>query len=1068
MQVNANAPDTILSLLLEVANCTFVRVTEFKKIGHIRHQFGDIHHASYINGATDNTHAELIKISAEHPHSSITLQFSDYQFTLSILSAQHAHIECRILFNSDSLPYSSKAKDLFATQHKIDKLVVSNNSLTNQRRAQDDKAVAKMNENHTRIVIDLVHNLALPEFIVNLASQIKADYEKQDTWLPSVLFKTLCVSIESLRLIDHYVELTSDSLTKLRSRAALQTGIDEKIQRSSMTLCMVHCTDFMQVNRKFGQAQGDIVLHEIAHVIEEHTRSEDICGRFGGALFGVAINANTPEDGFILASKLQTALHNKVYLQNATRLTFNIGLAFVSQEEDQIDTASTSSLLINRAEQALKAAQNTAKPSIVQWEPDKFRLDEQEFNYVGGIFTPDNVTNYRNMLLLWDISSIIADEHTFERLLKSVIERLAFTFEFAYAGIISLSDDSSETNTKDNEYAQNYSFELQNATDIVALPWEEYPHKLLVHKTAKLALKNALHTKTQEDGFNTLVIPLGNESSECFFIMGHSKLIDLTHDTVMLFVGFARQLGKAFRRSQLEDQLNRNLEQQNAKLSQELSELKAGMQSSALVYRSPKMQKIIEQTQRAAQTDTTVLITGESGTGKEKLINAIHALSPRNEKPLIIVDCGSIPETLIESELFGHIKGAFTGAQSNNIGKIQAAHGGILVLDEIGELPLSMQPKLLRFVQEKHFTPVGGNKSSAVDVKIVAVTNRDLAFEVSQGNFRKDLFYRLNVVTLHNPPLRERTEDIDLLCQHFLSKFARQFEMDKKYLSSDTLTLMRRYSWPGNIRELENKLMQASLLTTTDEISYADLDLEPQHSICGESVSIHQAPEVQFQSLRGDQGIERNDIALKNYGHNSFRKDDSVDIDSPNGYLSNNNSRHSPSDETALGHPLASQSIPFDKLAGTLSAQQWRTQFVYGIDNLLASLSKHAMLNSSLGDSVELTLLNMAQKERGSHAKTAVLLQLPTSTARRKLQKSPPNVSLFEADENWSLILGLLNDIVTARVQLESPVDIVRQLVAKCILKLHASNMALASQLMGVSEPTMYKLRKQLQQTNND
>jgi diguanylate cyclase (GGDEF)-like protein len=1001
MQVNANVQDKILSLLLELANCVFVRVTEFKRNGNVRYQFGDEQCALLID-------------SAEHKQNNAFVEeelilFEDYQFNISILSPNHAHIECFMAPNKDP---------------------------KQDYRKQKSSLVA----NSARVLIELVNPKALPKFITALNSNsiekttqsfTSPNIDTEIIQTSTLLLKSMCIAIESLHLIDHYNELTSDSLTKLRSRSALQRGIDEQIMHSNMVLCMVHCIDFQHVNRKFGQAKGDVVLHEIAGILEQYTRTDDISGRFGGALFGIAINADSVEDGMVLANKLQTALHAQAYLQNAVRLTFNVGIAFVSQEEDQLDNSSTSSLLINRAEQALKAAQNASKPTIVQWEPDKFRLDDQDFNYLGGIFTPDNVTNYRNMLLLWDISSIIADEHTFERLLKSVVERLAFTFEFAYAGIVLVDDEKGKSRLE-----QNFSFELQNATEIIDLPWESHPYQDLVNSAAKLALENSQHTESQEDELNSLVIPLGNDSNECFFIMGHSELLELTHDTVMLFVGFARQLGKAYKRSQLEDQLNKNLEQQNAQLAQELTELKAGMKSSALVYRSPKMQKIVEQTQRAAQTDTTVLITGESGTGKEKLINAIHLLSARTKKPLIIVDCGSIPENLLESELFGHTKGAFTGAQNSSVGKIQAADGGILVLDEIGELPLSMQPKLLRFVQEKQYTPVGGNKSISVDVKIVAVTNRDLSFEVSKGQFRKDLFYRLNVVTLHNPPLRERTEDIDLLCQHFLSKFSRQFEMDKKRLSQTTIEQMKQYEWPGNIRELENKLMQASLLTINDEIQFSDLNLDIAKRAPEHTPTLTPNDETRFDyyeeppSILGESEIPTRKIV---------------------------NMMPAPNAASAV---LQTDNSP--QVSSIQSPNAWCNQFLDATRNLLLSMDMHTKLNVSIGNAVELTLLHMAYNECGSHARTAVLLQLPISTARRRLQKSLPDLRSFAQNNHWQTIESLLAQIVSTQVQLISPVDTIKNMIAQNILEIHASNMGLASQLMGVSEPTMYKLRKQL------
>lgn len=1006
MQIKAKEHDKILSLLLDVAECSFIRLTQLYKNGRARYQLGEPSHALPLD---DDTHQQATSFIDQE-----IISYGGYQFTFSLMSGQHVHIECTNI--------AGRATD------------------NNNR-----KSLASIIPNTACANISLIYQKHIPTFIQSLSDDIKAyslehndliqscaqpthqEHIKQG-WRGTLLLKTLCMAIENIQLVDDYLQLTSDKVTKLRSRSALQRGIDQQINHTGMALCMIHCTDFQHVNRKFGQAKGDMVLHEIANVIEQYTRVDDISGRFGGALFGIAIIANAANDGLTLAAKLQTALHKKAYLQNAIRLNFNVGVAFVSQQEALLENGSISSLLINRAEQALKAAQSAAKPSIVEWAPDKFRLDEQEFNYLGGIFTPDNVTNYRNMLLLWDISSIIADEHTFERLLKSVIERLAFTFEFAYAGIVSAGPEK-----RANPTAKNYSFELTDVTDINDIEWASHPYQDLLENAATLAIENSQHTESEQDDLNSLVIPLGNDTHECFYIMGHKELLNLSHDTVMLFVGFARQLGKAFKRSQLEDQLNKNLAQQNAKLSQELLELKAGMQSSALVYRSAKMQKIVEQTQRAAQTETTVLITGESGTGKEKLINAIHALSPRNKQPLVIVDCGSIPENLIESELFGYIKGAFTGAQNSSIGKIQSAEGGILVLDEIGELPLSMQPKLLRFVQEKHFTPVGGNKSIRVDVKIVAVTNRDLAYEVSIGKFRKDLFYRLNVVTLHNPPLRERIEDIELLCQHFLSKFARQFEMDKKHLSSDTIEQMKHYSWPGNIRELENKLMQASLLTISDEIRFSDL-----------KVNMMTANQIAPQG---------NATFTEQSRHLIWQVEPNKDVSTIRNFPVTPDYNERPS----------GQHLEQPQKNGPLTQIQWCFEFAQSVKRLIEQVDPQTLLSVSIGDAIELSLLHLAHKQCRSHSRTAVLLQLPISTARRRLQKDVPPLNALESDANWHTIAKLLAHIVNTEVYIHKPVDTIKNIIATSIFRLHSSNMALASQLMGVSEPTMYKLRKQLQ-----
>lgn len=1040
MQENVNTHDKVLSLLLSIVSCSFVRITQFQKSGSTRHQFGQVNDELLKTNAASETRPEFVNVNS--------IEYDNFRFNFSLISKHHAHIDC---FLSQA---EHNKKDMGAYEFS-DKP----KSIVDKRQNQH-----LLSANPLRFEVTFINEQTLPECLTDLCNEafeenIDDNSSKQISVLSerarliNTLLKGLVVTLSSIDMIDHYRKLTKDSLTNLKSRSALQRGIDERIAHSGIALCMIHCIDFQHVNRKFGQAKGDSVLREIAKTIQKYSRSDDLSGRFGGALFGIAIQAKTVNEGHQLASKLQKALHQQTFLQNALRLGFNVGVAFVSQEEDQLDNTSTSSLLINRAEQALKAAQNANKPSIVQWEPDKFRLDEQEFNYLGGIFTPDNVTNYRNMLLLWDISSIIADEHTFVRLIKKVIERLAFTFEFTYAGIVSLPGKPE---------AANYGFELTNTTDIKECDWQDYEYSELLQNTAELAISNSQHTEHTEDTLNALVIPLGTDTQECFFIMGDNDLLDLTHDTVMLFVGFARQLGKALNRSQLEDQLNKNLEQQNAKLAQELLELKAGLKSSALVYRSSKMQKIVEQTQRAAQTDATILVTGESGTGKEKLINAIHTLSERSSQALIIVDCGSIPEALIESELFGHTKGAFTGAQSDSKGKIQAANGGILVLDEIGELPLAMQPKLLRFVQEKQYTPVGSNKSHKVDVKIVAVTNRDLAFEVSQGKFRKDLFYRLNVVSLHNPPLRERVEDIELLCQHFLSKFARQFEMEKKHLSQQAISLMKAYQWPGNIRELENKLMQASLLTTSDQIEYEDLNIAiPAQVSSTTSVNQkningynHQASSIQH--VPDDAPLQPTNINNGQKHHVAV-----INGDNSNTLLNGNhgkrNTEQLPEAEVQYAMPHGQD----DLAQGTLNPSQWHAEYSNAVSGLLNSMDMRSMLSISIGSVIELVLLKAAQKQCKSLAKTAVLLQLPISTTRRRLQKDLPNMISLQQDNNWKRIDSLLDMIVHADVIIHSPVDAIKELNAREILALHANNMSLASQLMGVSEPTMYKLRKQ-------
>ena len=238
-----------------------------------------------------------------------------------------------------------------------------------------------------------------------------------------------------------------------------------------------------------------------------------------------------------------------------------------------------------------------------------------------------------------------------------------------------------------------------------------------------------------------------------------------------------------------------------------------------IIGQSPKMRAIFDLIQTVAPQTSRVLITGESGTGKELVARAIHENSMRAQAPFITINCGAFPETLLESELFGYLKGAFTGANENRQGLFQAAHGGTLFMDEIGNMPLPMQVKLYRVLQEGKVRPIGSTEESDVDVRIIAATNKDFDKEIAEGRFREDLYYRLSVIPIQLPPLRERREDIPLLARHFLESFRKTMEKRIDGISPEAMRRLESYDWPGNVRELENTLERAVALETLAEIS---------------------------------------------------------------------------------------------------------------------------------------------------------------------------------------------------------------------------------------------------------
>src|SRR5438552_5691955 len=276
-----------------------------------------------------------------------------------------------------------------------------------------------------------------------------------------------------------------------------------------------------------------------------------------------------------------------------------------------------------------------------------------------------------------------------------------------------------------------------------------------------------------------------------------------------------------------------SLEVENESLRQQLDK-KYGLEN--IVGESPAMQEVLETVRQVAPSKATVLITGESGTGKELIARALHQLSPRARQPLVAVHCAGLPRELIESELFGHEKGAFTGAHERRIGRVEQAQGGTLFLDEIGEIDATIQIKLLRFLGERTFERVGSNKTLSADVRLISATNKNLEEMVKAGGFREDLYFRLKVVEISLPPLRERTGDIPLLAQNFLREFARENEKKVNDFSAEALEAMMEHRWPGNVRELRTAIEHAVVLCRSERITLRDLPPEIRSKSAAQAV----------------------------------------------------------------------------------------------------------------------------------------------------------------------------------------------------------------------------------------
>jgi len=281
------------------------------------------------------------------------------------------------------------------------------------------------------------------------------------------------------------------------------------------------------------------------------------------------------------------------------------------------------------------------------------------------------------------------------------------------------------------------------------------------------------------------------------------------------------------------ESLQSRLQLENRYLKQEIAET---LHPSGIIGTSPMLTAALKKAALVAPTDSTVLIHGETGTGKELIARTLHEQSPRRERPMVKLNCSAISAGLVESELFGHLKGAFTGASERRIGRFELADGGTLFLDEVSELPLDTQAKLLRVLQEREFEPVGSSKPMRVDVRLIAATNRDLAVHSRNGRFRPDLYYRLNVFPIDLPPLRARREDIGILAEHFMESMGRKLGKPLRRIAPDTLERLTAHDWPGNIRDLQNTIERASILASSDVLS-VDWELAPPPPAAGADVA---------------------------------------------------------------------------------------------------------------------------------------------------------------------------------------------------------------------------------------
>ncbi len=644
-------------------------------------------------------------------------------------------------------------------------------------------------------------------------SRLDQDY----SWLPALASSLAWYEQKMAALL-------RDPISGLYGRAHFQTLLREAVRRAqsdlvSLSILLINPDDFAVVNENFGSEAGDAVIREIAQRLDVTMRSKDLLARYSGAIFAVGLQGVGATVGEVVAEKAQRKLTEAPYRRGSVRLGFSVGLA-AYQPTASDDPGESALELVRGADRALNAAKEAGGGQIVVWQRHSKPRPMGTIDRLTGIFTANLAKDYRNMLVLWDTVIVVSNTGDFEALVSKLVERLHASFKADRVGLFDWSD-SGELRLIHGKMrsAGGGPEQLELSDDQRGLLDEA--------RTLGLAGQTGLmYSESEDKSFCCVPLIARDQCLGALYVDGRRDAVTFDRSDSIFFRALAGQLAVTLDRARLADQERVHQEQERRRLRTELKELRRALQEARLVYRSAELDAILTTLRQVAPSDATLLITGESGTGKELLARTAHELSRRSKKPLVVVDCSVIAASLIDRELFGHEKGAFTGAEKPAAGRLAEADHGTLLLDEIGELPIEVQSKLLRFTQEKMFTPVGGTRTRRVDVRIIAVTNRDLGREVKAGRFRADLYYRLNVLHIEVPALRERPDDILFLSRHFLEKFSLQYQKGVQHLSHETEEWLRRYPWPGNVRELQNRIMQAVLLSETDEIGLRELKLD--------------------------------------------------------------------------------------------------------------------------------------------------------------------------------------------------------------------------------------------------
>ncbi|MGE0709970.1 MAG: sigma 54-interacting transcriptional regulator [Planctomycetota bacterium] len=637
-----------------------------------------------------------------------------------------------------------------------------------------------------------------------------------------------------------YDDATRDPLTDLYRRPELERhlAVETRLARHTnapVGLIMIDIDDLGRVNHEQGRARGDKVIARVARLIRAQVREGDACIRYGGEEFAVVLPGTDPDGALATAEKIRRAVEDYPGFGAGVQVRVSAGVAVFPHHADSPEK------LQRKADQTLFIAKQEGGNKVLLWHRRIPRHALRSDKLIG-IITGNQAKDYRNVMLLLDTIVVVNSVLERRQVLTTLLD-IMLQLSGCARGVLYLERDgrlevelSQDQRGREAEASEACREVVERArrgqAPVLARGEDEDEDPALAEAVRRHGLELVL----------ALPLTVKGKTVGVLYLDAREQNPELEESDLIFMQALGRELGNALEKARLYQE---NLEQKQAledltaRLAQKvqaqaselaeanrnLSELKLRFNYDRIVGKSEAMQKVFKLLDRITDTNVPVLIHGETGTGKELVARALHLNGPRRDGPFVSVNCSAITESLMESELFGHVKGAFTGADRDKPGLFEQAHGGTIFLDEVQDMSHSMQRELLRVLQEGEVRRVGGKDIIHVDVRVISATNRDLRRLVSESKFRQDLFYRLNVVSTELPPLRDRKEDIPLIVQKLLEKERTPDGLPVK-LSKEALRAILRHDWPGNVRELQNQIEKAVLLMEGETIREEHLRLD--------------------------------------------------------------------------------------------------------------------------------------------------------------------------------------------------------------------------------------------------